>query len=464
MSVASIYKPCDIRGHMTTELTPELYVRWGRVLGEQLEPGAKFLVGGDVRLSTPTFLKALIEGLSQTGVDVVDLGTLPTPIIYYAKHRLLADGCAIVTASHNPPDYNGLKWMLGDRPPTEQQVALLREGAEEAPAPSGRTSRPSRTVDITFDYVAWLQETWGQRQTVNSRIVLDPMHGCWARRARRYLQAVFPHSFVSAIHDTPDAVFDGRCPDSSRSELLDELCQAVYQERGDVGVAFDGDGDRVTFVDNEGTTLTAEEATVLLLESFGTALQGRRFVYDLKFSDHVAEASGKLGAEPLVERSGHAFLRTRMLDTGAVFGAEISGHYFYEELQGGDDALFTACRMIDYLARTGVPLAELRRRCPQVFVTPDLRVPIAAEERGRVLEQVQAAWAEYPQTAIDGIRIDFPDGWALVRDSVTEPAMTFRFEASSLEKLAGLVWRFCDPLSEIGDILWARYEQAMGAG
>jgi phosphomannomutase / phosphoglucomutase len=354
--------------------------------------------------------------------------------------------------------------MLDDRPPTEEQVSLLREGAKKEHPPSGRKSRPPRTIDITFDYVAWLQELWGQRQPVNLHIVLDPMHGCWARRARRYLQAVFPHSFVSAIHDTPDAVFDGRCPDSARSELLDELCEAVYQERADLGIAFDGDGDRITFVDNEGTTLTAEETTVLLLESFGDSLQSQPFVYDLKFSDHVAEGARQRGAQPLVERSGHAFLRTRMLDTNALFGAEVSGHFFYRDLQGGDDGLFSACRMIDYLAQSATPLGQLRRRCPEVFVTPDLRVPISAEQRQVVLEQVRSTWADYPQVAVDGIRINFPDGWALVRGSVTEPAMTCRFEASSPEKLAELVWRFCDPLEEIGDALWARYEEAMGAG
>ena len=462
VSVASIYKPCDIRGHMSTELTPELYLRWGHALGVQLEPGAKFVVGGDVRMSTPAFLGALIEGLSQTGVDVVDLETLPTPMIYYAKQRLLADACAIVTASHNPPDYNGLKWMLGDRPPTAEQVALLRDGAEEGVSLAGRKPRPPRTVDITFDYVAWLQELWGQRAPVHLNVILDPMHGCWARRARRYLQAIFPHSVLSAIHDTPDAVFDGRCPDSSRADLLEELCRAVDQQRADLGIAFDGDGDRVTFVDNEGVTLTAEETTALLLKSYGDALPGRRFVYDLKFSDRIPELARQLGAEPQVERSGHAFLRTRMLESEALFGAEISGHYFYQELQGGDDGLFTACRLIDYLARSGRTLAELRRECPPVFITPDLRVGVTPEERQRVLEQVRRTWAAQPQSGLDGIRIEFPDGWALVRGSVTEAAMTFRFEAASQEKLSELVWRFCDELAELGDTLWGRYEEALG--
>ncbi|NUQ61767.1 MAG: phosphomannomutase/phosphoglucomutase [Pirellulales bacterium] len=458
----SIYKPCDIRGHAMTELTPELYQRWGQALGRQLQPGAKFVVGGDVRMSTPAFLAALVDGLCRAGIDVVDLGTLPTPIIYYAKHRLMADACAIVTASHNPPDDNGLKWLLGNQPPTQEQVAILHRMVDEPEALDGRVHRAPRRIDITFDYVAWLQELWSQRRPVRLHTVLDPMHGCWAGRARRYLHAIFPQVLLTPIHDTPDAVFDGRCPDSSRHELLEELSEAVDHQRADLGVAFDGDGDRITFVDDDGVILTGEETAAILLESFGEEIAGQPFVYDLKFSDRIPELAKTLGARPIVERSGHAFLRARMLESGALFGAEISGHYFYRDLEGGDDALYTACRLIDHLARTGKSLTELRRAFPEIFVTPDLRVPVDPAKCETVLAHVRSAWSEYPQTTVDGVRIQFPDGWALVRASVTEPAMTFRFEASSLQGLYELVWRFCDSLPEIGDPLWSHYEEAMG--
>jgi phosphomannomutase/phosphoglucomutase len=460
--IVSIYKPCDIRGHAMTELTPELYHRWGQAFGRQLEPGAKFVVGGDVRISTPQFLAALIDGLCHAGLDVVDLGTLPTPIIYYAKQRLLAEACAIVTASHSPPDDNGLKWMLGDSPPSQEQVAELRRAAEEPPLSGDRAYRPPRRIDITFDYVAWLQESWSQRRLVKFHVVLDPMHGCWARRARRYLHAIFPHLVLTSIHDSPDSVFDGRSPDSSRHELLEELGETVYHQRGDLGIAFDGDGDRLAFIDGEGTILTPEETTAVLLESFEEEIRGEPFVYDLKFSGRMPEIAASLGARPLVERSGQSFVRARMIQSGALFGAEVNGHYFYRALEGGDDALYTACRMIDHLARSGKPLAELRRRFPEVFITPDLRLPLEPPEHQKILDQVRSAWSQYTQTFVDGVRIDFPEGWALVRSSLTEPAMTFRFEASSLRSLYELVWRFCDRLPERGDALWTRYEEAMG--
>jgi len=459
----SIYKPCDIRGHAATELTPELYHRWGSILGSRVEPLAKFVVGGDVRGSTPRFLSALVEGLCEAGVDVVNLGQLPTPMIYHAKRRLKAAGCSVVTASHNPAEINGLKWMIADRPPTPEDVASLRHLTEASagPCPERKRTR-ARALDVSFDYVACLQETWVDALGAQCHVVLDAMYGCWALRARRYLQAIFPQSLFSTIHDAPDKTFAGQAPDCSRSELLDELCEAVYRERAHVGIAFDGDGDRVAFVDNGGAALTAEEAVWMLLHSFGPQMSGQRFVYDVKFSDQASQAARRLGAEPLAERSGHAFIRRRMLDTDALVGAEISGHYFYRDLYGGDDGLYSACRMIAYLAQENQPLADLRRQCPPIYMTPDLRLALPAGQQQQVIEQVRRAWAEFPQSTLDGVRIDTPAGWALVRSSVTEPALTFRFESIDWAALDDLVHRFCLSLPEVGEELWARYETAMG--
>ena len=460
----SIYKPCDIRGHAAEELTTDLYRSWGRALGDRLEPGAKFVVGGDVRDSTPRFLDALVDGLCRSGMDVVQLGILPTPMVYYARRRLRAAACAVVTASHNPAEENGLKWTMGQRPPRQEEVALLERAAVASDfSPStDREARAPRSLDVSFDYVGWLQETWVRPDSAALRIVVDPMHGCCGRRARRYLQAVFPCAPVSAIRDNPRADFAGTSPDCCCQEHLESLCQAVEHEGADLGVAFDGDGDRVAFVDDTGTMLTAEEATSILLDSFGAELDGEAFVCDLKFSDRVAEEAKGLGAEAVVVRSGHTFIRSRMVDSGALFGAEVSGHYFFGDLGGDDDGLFAACRMIDYLARSEKPLSQLRRGCPTVFMTPDLRVPLNPRDHSAVIDHVQAHWLQYPHTLTDGVRVDFPNGWALVRSSVTEPGLTFRFEATDWPGLNRLVWRYSDGLPHAGDALWARYEEAMG--
>jgi len=459
----SIYKACDIRGLAETELNPDLYYRWGRALGRQVDPQAKFVVGGDTRRSTPAFLDALATGLVESGVNVVELGILPTPMIYYARRRLQAEGAAIVTASHNPAPMNGLKWLLGDMPPTADDVAELGKQAETRPRRSRRQPGSRRALDVSYDYVAWLQETWFESMGAEFRIVLDPLFGCGAQRARRYLQAVFPRILFSAIHDEVDPDFGGRAPDCSRPERLHELAQAVEHAKADLGLAFDGDMDRVAFVDGDGVPLTAEEATCILVRSLGSDLGGEPVVYDQKFSNRLHEVARTGGAEPVVERSGHAFIRARMLESGACFGAEISGHYFYRALGGGDDGLFAACWMIDWLAHCGQKLATLRASCPPVFMTPDLRVPLPPKRHKAVLKQVRTAWSRQPQSTLDGIRIDFDDGWALVRSSVTEPALTFRFESGSWEGLEQRVRRFCDELDEeLGDLLWVEYTTAMG--
>ncbi|MCE5266337.1 MAG: hypothetical protein LLG00_00425 [Planctomycetaceae bacterium] len=461
----SVYRPCDIRGDATSELSAELYEAWGRGLGQQVTEEAKFVVGGDGRASTPTFLAALVDGLCQAGLDVVDLGPLPTPMIYYAKHRLSAAGCAIVTASHNPASMNGLKWMIGDRPPTPQDVAALQTAAQ---SPAGATTRrrtAPRTLDVSFDYVAHLQETFVDSLTAQLRVVLDPMHGAWADRVRRYLHAIFPQCLFSTIHDTPDSQFGGHSPDCSQPDRLGDLCDAVYRERAHLGVAFDGDGDRLALVDDQGVVLGPEEAVFALLACLGEELRGGTFVHDLKYSDRIAETARQLGAKPVVERSGHAFLRRRMVDTGACFGAEASGHYFHHVLGGGDDALYTACRLIAYMGHSGRLLSELRRDCPRVYMTPDLRVPTVTDGQVSLIERVRQAWDGYPTQTVDGVRIQTPGGWALMRSSVTEPALTFRFEGLDWHALDDLVERFCDTLpDELSEELWGRYRAAMGAG
>lgn len=444
----SIYKACDIRGKAGSELGPDLYRSWGLILGGRLEPGERFVVGGDVRESTRPALTALIDGLVEAGAEAGDLGILPTPMVYFAQRDLQATACAMVTASHSPADINGLKWLVGGRPPSEAEVQSLGQ-VTGSPRPGGRR----RSVDIAPRYVEWLCRAWVVGEGFSGRIIADPGQGCWAGRVVPYLQQALPSAEVTAIHDRADGRFPERNPDCARPEYLTALSQAVISERADLGVAFDGDGDRVAFVDEEGVVLTAEEATQILLTSFGAQLQGRAFVHDIKFSDRVAETAQDLGAVPRAERSGHAFIRACMLETGARFGAEISGHYFDADLAGGDDGLYTACRMICHLAATGQALADLRRACRPVYATPDVRLALNGEDPEEVLERVAEAFASYPQRTVDGVRIDFPCGWALVRKSVTEALLTLRFEGHSEKDLQDVIARFCQEFPELSEDL-----------
>jgi phosphomannomutase / phosphoglucomutase len=461
----SIYQPFDICGDAGAELNPDLYRRWGHTLGMQFESQAKFIVGGDNRSSTPVFLKALIDGLCCAGLDVVNVGQLPTPMICYARHRLNAEGCAIVTASHKPANFNGLIWMIGNRPPLSSDVQIMRLAAENAlPKQSGRTRSEPRQLDVSFDYVANLQETWIDAMGSQLHIVLDPTNGCWAGKARRYLHAIFPQCLITAINDAPDASFGGRTPDCFLPENLHDLGDAVYRQRADLGIAFDGDGDCIALVDNQGMALSADETACLLMETLGHSMHNEQFVYDLRFSDRVPERAKQLGAEPLIERSGYAPIRARMSQSNALFAAETSGHYFFRALEGGDDGLYTTCRMIAFLAQSDKTLAQWRWEYPAIYITPDLQISVSADSQMQIMESIREAWSSFSQQNLDGIRIDTPGGWILIRGSATEPALSFRFESLDWSAMDHLVKQFCDKLPALGEDLWESYLCAMGTG
>jgi phosphomannomutase len=461
----SIYKPCGIRGDATAELSADLYRRWGLALGMQLEPNAKFVVGGDTRGSTPGFLAALVDGLCQAGLDVVDIGQLPAPMIYYARHRLQAEGCAIVTASHYPANENGLIWMIGGRPPMPDDVYALQLAAEgPASGKPARKRKKARSIDISFDYVANLQETWIDAMGSQLHIVIDPMHGSWAGKARRYLHAVFPQCMISAVNDVPDPAFEGQSPDCSNQQQLHNLCEAVYRERAHLGIALDGGGRRIALVDNQGMALSGEETAWLFLETLGKAMHDERFIYDLRFSDRVAERAKQLGGEPLVERGGRAFILKRMIDTHAIFGAGSGGHYFFRETEGGDDGLYAACRMIAFLAQSDKTLTQWRWECPPMYITPELSVSMPLESQARILEKIRRDWASFPQRTVEGVRIDTPGGWILARGSASESALFFRFESLDWQALDHLVKRFCDTLPDLGEELLGNYRAQMGTG
>jgi phosphomannomutase len=409
------------------------------------------------------------------GIDVVDVGILPTPMIYYAKNRLRAAGCAMVTGSHHAASINGLKWMVGEAPPTNQDVLALQRAAEEdlnsteatkkdiLPDGGHRSPTKPRQLDVSFDYVACLQEQFVDSLGAELHVVLDPMLGCWAGKVRRYLNAIFPYCLFSTIHNVPTPDFDAHTPDCAIPSESQELCDAVYRERAHLGIAFDGDGDRLALIDNEGVALTVDETAWVLLQTFGQELSGERFVHDVKLSDRIVEAARQNGAEPIAERCGSPHIRTCMQQTQALFGVETGGHYFYRKLDGDDDSLYTACRLIAWMAEhAGQSLGDLRRRCPPVYITPDLHIPLATELHVGVMEQIRKAWAQFPQQTTDGIRINTPSGWILATRSVTAPSLTFRFEGANWAAVDHLVERFCRSLPELGDILWQRYKSVMG--
>jgi len=455
--MGDIFNPCDIRGHATEQLSPELFARFGLALGKMLAPGDTIVVGADRRASSPAFRAALIDGLRRAPVHIVDLRTVPTPLVYFAKRHLNAAACAMVTASHNPPEDNGLKWLIGRDPPNAEQVAQLKAVSEdESKAPPFATDEEPKTRCLQKEYIAALQERW-HSATLNLRIVVDPMHGCWSRLGRVCLHAVFPQLMIEAIHDRPSPTFEGLSPDPSNPANIRELAETVERERASLGFAFDGDGDRMALVDEYGTILSAEETAWCFLKTFGEELQGKKFVHDVKFSDRLATHVKTLDGTPCMSKTGHAFVRRVMYEQEAIFGAEVSGHFYFGEIEAADDGVFAACRILDYLGRTGLSLSDLREECPPLYLTSDLRVGASEAVIDAVMLKMETYRPSRKRDMADGVRIRFEDGFLLARRSGTEPKVTFRFEAGSPEALKERVRQFCDDFPDIGDDLWERY-------
>ena len=421
----SIFKACDIRGIYPDELDEELFAGLGRAMGTLLResaPAPRAIVGGDVRLSTPALRAALIQGLTGTGCRVADLGTVPTPLVYFAARQRHPDGLAIVTASHNPPDHNGLKLCLGPRPITPQDIARVEQTARSKLFTSGRGS--VEPLDVHDDYVAFLCADAEPGQGI--RLVLDCGNGTASELAPRVLRRVGYD--VVELFCTPDGSFPNRSPNPAVPENLAALRHAVRSSGAAIGLALDGDGDRLAIVDDAGRSLTGDEAIILLAQqALGGQSDGEGVVCDIKCSRAVLDAIEARGATPLLERSGHAFIKARMIDADARFGGELSGHFFYRELDGGDDALYSALR-VGELARRGEPLAQLVDEMAHYAITPDIRVPYTAGDGPERLDEIAAA-ADGDVLRLDGVRVAYPDGWGLARCSVTEPLLTFRFEA-----------------------------------
>ncbi|NLG49500.1 MAG: phosphomannomutase/phosphoglucomutase [Chloroflexi bacterium] len=423
----SIFKSCDIRGVYGSELTEDTAYRLGRAVGSRMS-GQHIIVGGDLRTSTPALKQALIDGLLQSGAHVVDIGIVPTPAFYYAKKAWAALGGVMVTASHNPARYNGFKLMLGDLPITPEALQALARQMQAGDFAQGQGTY--RREDILPAYQRALVEAFPALKP--RRVVVDAGNGCFWSVAPAVLRATGQQ--VTELYCTPDGSFPNRSPNPAVPEHLQALQAAVTQAGADFGAAYDGDGDRVIFVDGRGRVQPADRTLVLFIRYLLRQHPGAAVVYDLKSSSVVPDEVQAAGGQPLREKSGHAFIKARLLTERAILGGEISGHYFFGAL-GGDDALYATLLLLQVLDDLGVSFAEAMDTVPVYPITPDLRLPCPKERAQRILDELAATFAEYPIDTLDGVRVQFPDGWALARLSVTEPLLTLRFEAHSQETL-----------------------------
>ena len=431
-----IFRAYDIRGVYGEDLTPELALKIGMAFGSLLEPGLEVAVGRDVRLTGPVLQSALTAGLTAVGCPVADLGLTATPIVYFASIHYGARGGVMVTASHNPPQYNGFKLCrkgvsysyetgVGE---VERRVAEGRfrlQGWEQTAS--------ARKFNALPDYEETVLK--GRKLEKPLKVVLDVGNGSCGF-AGEILEKLGCQ--VKMLYDKPDGRFPNHIPNPLLEETLEDLKRAVVEWKADLGIAFDGDGDRVGFVDDRGRTVQNDQAFILYAREVLGRYPGSKIIFNVLSSRTVVGEVEALGGKPLMVRVGHSYVHEALLEENAPLAGELSGHfYFGREYYGYDDAVYAAVRMVEIVSKAEEKFSELVDRLPKHASSPEIRVKCPDEVKFKVVEALKGKLAAQglKLVTIDGVRVETEGGWGLVRASNTEPALVLRFEASTREKL-----------------------------
>jgi len=440
----SIFKAYDIRGVVGQTIDATFAEHLGRAFGsEAVAAGEKAVaVGRDGRLSGPKLAAALIKGLKSTGLDVVDLGPVTTPMLYYVAATRGAHGCRSgiqVTGSHNPKDYNGFKMVLAGRAIYGDDIQKLRQRieAEDYVKRRGR----SAAMDIGAEYTARIAGDCKLARPM--KIVVDSGNGIPGASAPGVLRAL--GCTVDEMYSEVDGDFPNHHPDPSKPENLAELIQRVKNTDAELGLAFDGDGDRLGIVTKQGHIIYPDRQLMLIATDILKRHRGATVIYDVKCSQRLPVAIRKAGGVPMMWKTGHSLIKAKMKEIGAPIAGEMSGHIFFgERWYGFDDATYTAARVLEILSRTKNP-SRVLNTLPTSFSTPELNVPCAEGEPARVVQALQARVADgslkFPGGevgTIDGVRVDFADGFGLIRGSNTTPVLVLRFEGhtqAALERI-----------------------------
>jgi phosphomannomutase len=429
----------DIRGIVGTALHADDARALGRSFATVVRRagGTRIVVGHDGRLTSPMLEAALVEGLAAGGVDVVRIGLGPSPMLYYAEAVLGVDGGIQVTGSHNPADHNGFKLVLNHRPFWGEDIAALAQlaAAGDWSEGAGRVT----DVDMLGDYAARLMRGWDAGDTA-LRIGWDCGNGATGPAVARLTQLLPGEHHL--LHIEPDGRFPNHHPDPGDEANLADLRALVVGKGLDLGLAFDGDGDRIGAIDGQGRVLWGDRILGVLAEPLLRELPGATIIADVKSSQTVFDRIAALGGTPCLARTGHSPIKAKMVETGAPLAGELSGHIFFaQDWYGFDDALYAAVRLIRAVRLSGRSLADLNDAMPASVATPDLRIAVAEADKTVVVDRVAArlAAAGTAFDATDGVRLTAADGWWLLRASNTEAAVTVRAEATDTAALARIM-------------------------
>jgi phosphomannomutase/phosphoglucomutase len=443
-----IFRAYDIRGITTKNLTEDVVYWIGRAFAAEAMSQNKdrVVVGRDGRHSSAPLRDALARGLNEGGCDVVDIGQVPTPLLYFATHALDTGTGIMITGSHNPPDYNGLKMMIAGETLAEERIQGLKRRLHDNELTDGEGE--IEEMDLNDHYLDRVLESVVVAQPC--KVVVDCGNGVAGELAPKLLEELGCE--VVRLYCNIDGDFPNHHPDPAEPENLQDLIDVVKDEKADLGLAFDGDGDRLGVVTPSGEIIWPDKLLMLFAQDIVGRNPGADIIYDVKCSRHLNNLISEYGGRPIMWRTGHSHMKAKLKETGALLAGEFSGHIcFAERWYGFDDALYSAARLLEILGSESKSVDEVFSQFPVTFATPELKINTTEKRKFAVIDALakNADWGDGTVTDIDGVRVDFADGWGLIRASNTSPVLSLRFEADGQSALERIQSQFQAELSKI---------------
>ncbi|MFC1737284.1 phosphomannomutase/phosphoglucomutase [Candidatus Hydrogenedentota bacterium] len=429
----NIFRAYDIRGKAGTDLTPEILHTLGKSYGTHaIRKGLKKVsLARDCRLSSPEFSKSFKEGALTTGLDVVDVGMCPTPVLYFSLFNLDVDGGVMITGSHNPPDQNGLKLCIGKSTIHNEEIQELRKLADAGDFEVGEGT--ASEADMIQPYLAHLKDNLNMKSGLS--VIIDAGNGVGGMVAPQLFRDLGCN--VREMFCEPDGNFPNHHSDPTVPENLVPLQKAVVKDGADLGVAYDGDSDRIGVIDEKGNIVWGDMLMIILSREILSRRPDSAIIAEVKCSQRLYDDIEAHGGRGIMWKTGHSLIKAKMKEEKAALAGEMSGHIFYEDRYFGfDDAIYTTGRLLEIMSHSGKRVTELLDGVPQAFTTPEIRFDCSDDKKFDIIEKLLNDFRRDQKVIdIDGARIVFPDGWGLARASNTQPKLVLRFEAQTEERM-----------------------------
>ena len=446
-----IFREYDIRGTYPEELNEETVTLLGKALGTYYRKNnaKKITLGRDCRLSSPQLSKWLKQGLLSTGIDILELGIVPTPLVYFSLHVLEdVDGGIQITGSHNPPEFNGFKICLGKETIYGEEIQKIKDICKSGEFIKGEGKLSQ--ADIVEKYISYVVDNI-KPGPYKKKVVVDGGNGTACEVAVRiYKELGFD---VIPLFCEPDGNFPNHHPDPTIPENLTQLIERVKNEKADLGIAFDGDGDRIGVVDHEGNIIWGDQLMIIFSRALLKRYRGGKIIGEVKCSQILYDEIEKNGGEPIMWKTGHSLIKKKMKEEGALLAGEMSGHLFFAERYFGyDDAIYAGARLLEILSTTEESITQMLSDLPKMVNTPEIRIDCPDEIKFNIVSDIAKEFKNegYKVVDVDGARVIFEDGWGLIRASNTQPVLVLRFEAKDKERLDKIQQIFREKLKKKG--------------